>query len=54
MRDTFSLFGKRPPQPGRAGLARLVGMSAGHQLDPPADLPTEVSWLANGTLPASY
>lgn len=51
---SFFLFWVGPPRPGKIVLARvahltLVGKSADHQLASPADLPTRVSSLANGT-----
>ena len=44
MRDKLFVFGQLPL--GREGLT-LVGKSAGHQLVPPADLPTNASWLVS-------
>lgn len=55
MRDTFFYrCGRDVPRPERADIARLarlthVNKSAGHQLASRTNLPTKVSWLANGT-----
>ena len=48
MRGTYLFFGRRPPRPGRATLARFarltyVGKSADHQLPSSDDLSTKDS-----------